>query len=64
MTLYFVFEKLDNIKAKKIRNKNVNRKMSRFSYRTLLTHAETMVKKRGGIFITTSPAYTSVDATP
>ena len=61
---YFVFEKIDNVKSKKTRSKNVNRKISRFSYRTLLTHAETMVKKRGGVFITTSPAYTSVDAIP
>jgi len=61
---FFVFEKLENIKKKKGRNKNANRKISRFSYRMLLTHAKTMVKKRGGTFITISPTYASVDAIP
>ena len=61
---YFVFEKLNNIKAKKTRNKNANRKISRFPYRTLLIHTKTMVKKRGGVFATISPAYTSIDAIP
>jgi len=61
---YFTFEKLGNIKRKKTRNKNANRKISRFPYRTLLTHAKIMVKKRNGVFATVSPAYTSIDAIP
>ncbi len=44
--------------------KNVNRKVARFPYRTLLRHAKTMVKKRDGVFVTVSPAYTSIDAIP
>ena len=61
---YFVFEKLDNIKAKKTRSKNVNRKITLFPYRTLLIHAKTMVKKRNGVFAMVSPAYASIDAAP
>ena len=61
---YFVFEKLNNIKHRKTRSRNANRKISRFSYRELLTHAEIMVKKRGGRFITINPAYASIDALP
>ena len=60
---YFVFEKLDNIK-RRTSNRNANRKITRFPYKTLLTHAKTMVKKRGGLSAIISPAYTSIDAIP
>jgi len=61
---YFVFEKLSNIKGRRTSSRNANRKISRFPYRVLLTHARTMVRKRNGVFIQVSPAYTSVDAVP
>ena len=61
---YFVFEKLANVKRKKTIDKNANRKIARFSYRILLNHAKTMVKKRRGIFVQVNPAYASIDAIP
>jgi len=61
---YFVFEDIGKIPRKKTGNKTVNRKVARFAYRELLEHAEIMVKKRGGIFKTINPAYTSIDAVP
>jgi len=61
---YFVFEKLNEIKHRKTGSRNANRKISRFSHRELLTHAEIMVRNRGGRFITINPAYASIDALP
>jgi len=61
---YFVFERLNNIKAEKTRSRSTNRKITQFSYRTLLTHAKVMVKKRNGVFTVVSPAYASIDAIP
>lgn len=60
----FVFEELDNIKARKTRSRNANRKISRLPYRILLTYAKTTVKKRNGTFTTVPPAYASIDAIP
>ena len=40
---YFVFERLDNIRRRKTKDKNANRKIARFPYRALLRHAKTMV---------------------
>jgi IS605 OrfB family transposase len=58
----FVFEKLKMKGAKNISSKKGNRKLSRFAARELLSHAEVMVKKRGGEFKQVDPAYTSKNA--
>ena len=60
---YFVFEKIKAVRRRKS-SKKANRKASRFAYRELLQHAEVMVRKRGGVFVQVSPAYTSIDAKP
>jgi hypothetical protein len=44
----FVFEKLKMKGAKGISSKTDNRKMSKFAAREFLSHAEIMIKKRGG----------------
>ena len=59
---YFVFEKLGKIKRKKTSNKNINRKLSKFSKKQLLTHAKVMVAKRGKKFCEVNPAFSSQDA--
>ncbi len=61
---YFVFEKIGNIPKRKMRSKRASRKVSKFAYNELLNHAKVMIKKRGGIFVQASPAYTSIDAMP
>ncbi len=43
---YFVFERLGKRKKKKTSNRNVNRKLSKFPKKQLLTHAKVMVMKR------------------
>jgi len=58
----FVFEKLKMKGAKSISSKTGNRKMSKFAARELLSHAEIMVKKRGGEFKQVNPAYSSKNA--
>jgi IS605 OrfB family transposase len=58
----FVFEKLKMKGAKNISSKKGNRKLSRFAARELLSHAEIMVKKRGGEFKQVDPAYSSKNA--
>ena len=59
---YFVFEKLGKVKRKRTSNKNVNRKLSKFPKRQLLTHAKIMVVKRGKKFYEVNPAFSSQDA--
>jgi len=60
---YFVFEKLGKIKRKKTsNNRNVNRKLSKFSKKQLLAHAKVMVAKRGKKFCEVNPAFSSQDA--
>jgi IS605 OrfB family transposase len=58
----FVFEKLMMRGRKDISSKTGNRKLSKFAARELLTHAEVMVKKRGGDFKQVNPAYSSKNA--
>ncbi|MDI6886964.1 MAG: IS200/IS605 family accessory protein TnpB-related protein, partial [archaeon] len=58
----FVFEKLKMKGRKDISSKTGNRKLSKFAARELLSHAEVMVKKRGGEFKQVNPAYGSRNA--
>ena len=58
----FVFEKLKMKGAKNISSKTGNRKMSKFAAREFLSHAEIMIKKRGGEFKQVNPAYSSKNA--
>ena len=58
----FVFERLKMKGRKNISTKTGNRKLTRFAARELLSHAEIMVKKRGGEFVQINPAYSSQSA--
>jgi len=58
----FVFEKLKMNGRKNISTKTGNRKLTRFAAHELLSHAEIMVKKRGGEFVQINPAYSSQSA--
>jgi len=58
----FVFERLQMKGAKNISSKTGNRKMSKFAAREFLSHAEIMIKKRGGEFKQVNPAYSSKNA--
>ena len=58
----FVFEKLKMKGRKNISSKKGNRKLSKFAARELLSHAEIMVKKRGGEFKQVNAAYSSQSA--
>ena len=55
----FVFERLSRKNKKDTGSKTGNRKLSRFALRELLSHAEVMVRKRGGEFKQVSAAYCS-----
>lgn len=55
----FVFERVGKKNKKDTGSKTGNRKPSRFAVRELLSHAEIMVKKRGGEFKQVSAAYCS-----
>jgi len=55
----FVFERMGKKNKKDTGSKTGNRKLSRFAARELLSHAEIMVKKRGGVFKQVSAAYCS-----
>ncbi|RLE80786.1 MAG: hypothetical protein DRJ51_05170 [Thermoprotei archaeon] len=59
---YFVFEKLGRRRRKKTSNRNINRKLSKFPKKQLLTHAKVMVAKRGKKFCEENPAFSSQDA--
>jgi len=61
---YFVFEALKSIDERKLRSRIARGKVGRFPFKDLLQHAEIMVKKRSGKFITINPAWLSVDAIP
>ncbi len=56
-----IFEDLDRIKRKKVKNrdKNANRKITRFPKRKLLQHAITMALKYGFKVYLVNPSYTS-----
>ncbi|MBC8522202.1 MAG: IS200/IS605 family element transposase accessory protein TnpB [Methanomicrobia archaeon] len=58
----FVFERLKMKGAKNISSKTGNRKMSKFAAREFLSHAEIMIRKRGGEFKQVNPAYSSKNA--
>jgi len=58
----FVFEKLKMKGRKNISTKTGNRKLTRFTARELLSHAEIMVNERGGEFVQINPAYSSQSA--
>lgn len=58
----FVFERLKMKGAKNISGKTGNRKMTKFAAREFLSHAEIMIKKRGGEFKQVNPAYSSKNA--
>ena len=58
----FVFEKLKMNGRKNISTKTGNRKITKFATRELISHAEIMVKKRGGEFVQINPAYSSQSA--
>jgi len=58
----FVFEKLKMNGRKNISTKAGNRKLTRFTARELLSHAEIMVNERGGEFVQINPAYSSQSA--
>ncbi len=58
----FVFEKLKMKGKKSISSKTRNRKMSNFAAREFISHAEIMIKKRGGEFKQVNPAYSSKNA--
>ncbi len=58
----FVFEKLKMKGKKNISSKTGNRKMSNFAAREFISHAEIMIKKRGGEFKQVNPAYSSKNA--
>ena len=55
----FVFERVNKKNKKDTGSKTGNRKLSRFAARELLSHAEIMVKRRGGVFKQVSAAYCS-----
>ncbi len=58
----FVFEKLKMKGKKSISSKTRNRKMSNFAAREFISHAEIMIKKRGGEFKQVNPTYSSKNA--
>ncbi len=58
----FVFEKLKMKGARNLSSRRGNRKMSRFASLELLSHAEVMVKKRGGKFEQVPAPYSSQNA--
>lgn len=58
----FVFERLKMKGAKNISSKTGNRKMTKFAAREFLSHAEIMIRKRGGEFKQVNPAYSSKNA--
>ena len=58
----FVFEKLKMKGRKNISSKRGNRKLSKFAAHELISHAEIMVKERGGEFVQINPAYSSQSA--
>ena len=55
---------MKNIDERKLRSRIARGKVGGFPFKGLLQHAEIMVKKRNGKFITINPAWLSIDAVP